>query len=131
MLRYPVDNMISIYWFWKALSRGSSPLHNYFLDNDLSIIEIVRLPILRWLFSQTYFGGFDMGRFDIVGKFEDREAVLNRLSTSLGVPLDVTVRENVTPECDERNAMTNDQQLRRRLEDILVDDIKFYERYAG
>ncbi|HET6609453.1 MAG TPA: hypothetical protein VFG62_22465, partial [Rhodopila sp.] len=128
MLRYPVDNIMSIYWFWKSFSQGTEPLHAFFLENDLTVIETARLPILRYLFSVSYFGGFDMGRFDIIGRHEDRETALTKLSCLIETPLDVHTRENITAQSEERKQMESDPWLRRRLEDILKEDIRFYER---
>jgi hypothetical protein len=130
ILRHPVDNIISIYWFWKAFDRGTEPLHDFFLRNGLTIIETARLPLLRYLFSNSYFGGFDMGRFDIIGRHDDRERALTKLSCLIETPLDIETRENITAPSEEREQMESDPRLRRRLEDILSEDIRFYERYT-
>lgn len=130
MLRHPVDNIMSIFWFWKTFSVGTEPLHSYFLTQKLSIVEAAQLPILRRLFSETYFGGFDMGRFDLIGRHEAREDTLIALSQGIGTSLDLAIRENITPDSDERLEMVENLMLRRQLEDILVDDVRFYERYA-
>ncbi|MBU6448555.1 MAG: hypothetical protein KGQ26_02910 [Rhodospirillales bacterium] len=130
MLRHPVDNIMSIFWFWKTFSAGTEPLHSYFLAQNLSVVETAKLPILRRLFSETYFGGFDMSRFNLVGRHEAREDTLHTLSQRIGIPFDVTIRENVTPDSGERLAMAENPMLRRQLEDVLADDIRFYERYA-
>ena len=126
MLRHPVDNIMSIFWFWKNFPEGTEPLHSYFLAQNLSVVETAQLSILRRLFSETYFGGFDMGRFNLIGRHEARKATLNTLSQKVGMPFDLTIRENVTPESDERLEMMNNPQIQRQLEDILVDDMRFY-----
>ncbi|MDE1897265.1 MAG: hypothetical protein KGH91_09330, partial [Rhodospirillales bacterium] len=130
MLRHPVDNIMSIFWFWKTFSVGTEPLHSYFLTQNLSVVETAQLPILKRLFSETYFGGFDMGRFNLIGQHEARQDTLNSLSQKIGMPFDLAIRENVTPESDERLEMMNNPQIQRQLEDVLVDDMRFYERYA-
>jgi hypothetical protein len=108
----------------------SDALHEYFRDNGLTVVETARLPLLRWLFSRTYFEGFDMSRFDIVGRHTDRENAIRALSERIGAPLDIAVRENITPESLEYEEARADQALRIQLENILADDIRFYERYA-
>lgn len=130
LLREPVDNLLSIYFFWKTLPRSASPLHCYFLDNDLSLTETARLPTLRWLFSRTYFGGFDMARFNLVGRHEARAEALSRLSADIGVTIGRSGRVNETPPSPERDAAAGDTRLRSLLGNILSDDIRFYEAHA-
>lgn len=127
MLRHPVSNIISIYTFWKTLESQGQPLHDYFLREQLDIIETARLPLLRWLYSQTYFGGFDMGRFDMIGRHEDRGTDLLRLGTLLGLTIDGNEYSNSTPLSHERDELLADHALLRRLHIILADDIRFYE----
>lgn len=71
-----------------------------------------------------------MGRFDLIGRHEAREDTLIALSQGIGASLDLAIRENITPDSDERLEMVENLMLRRQLEDILVDDVRFYERYA-
>jgi hypothetical protein len=130
LLREPVDNMISIYFFWRQMVRQNDPLHDYFLDNNLGLVDAARLPLLQRLLSWTYFGEFDMGRFDLIGRYDDRETALARLAHQYGADFDFSARENVTPLSEERHAARTDPKLRRQLEDILADDIRFFERYA-
>jgi hypothetical protein len=132
LLRHPVDNILSIYFFWRAMERQpGDALHSYFLDNNLTIAETAKLPLIRWLFSRTYFEGFDMNRFDIIGRHSNREVALGELSARIGFSLDTKIRENVTPASDGRIEAANDMKLRRDLEGILSDDIKFYERFSS
>jgi hypothetical protein len=130
MLRHPVDNILSIYFFWKTMKREDDPLHDYFLDNNLTIIETAQLPLLRRLYSKTYFEGFDMDRFDLIGRHSDREHGLKKLSERIGTPLDINICENVTAQSEARIEACADRALLGQLEDILVDDIRFYERYT-
>src|SRR5437868_9585637 len=67
LLRHPLDNIISIYFFWKTLSSQGQPLHDYFSSRQLDILDMARLPLLRHLYSRTYFGSFDMSRFNLIG----------------------------------------------------------------
>lgn len=127
LLRHPVSNMISIYSFWKSLPSQNHSLHDYFLSKRLSIIELAHLPALRWLYSRTYFGGFDMDRFNLVGRHEHREDALARLADAIGVDLDKHNHENSTPVSEERKALMSDPLLLGRLHTILADDIRFYE----
>ena len=131
LLRHPVDNIVSIYLFWKALPPQGQPLHDYFVARSLDILGMARLPLLRQLYSQTYFGTFDMLRFDIVGRQEDRATVLKKLSQVAGVPIDSSVTVNVTGASAEREELLANRSLMQQLHDILEEDIRFYEKYCG
>jgi hypothetical protein len=131
LLRHPVDNIVSIYFFWKALPPQGQPLHDYFLARSLDILAMARLPLLRHLYSRTYFGGFDMRRFDLVGRHEDRATALKKLSQVAGVPIDSSVSVNVTTATPERNELLSDRRRMQELHDILEEDIRFYEKYCA
>jgi hypothetical protein len=130
ILRHPVDNIISIHFFWKTLARGHDALHDYFLAQNLSLLETAKLPLLRHLFSKTYFQGFDMGRFNLVGRHDSRDAVLAKIGALTGGTFETGIHENVTQPTPERQEAASSPRMRRALEDILVDDIRFYERFA-
>lgn len=133
-LRHPVSNLISIFFYWKKyVQYPSTGLYNYFVEQNLNVFELARLPLLRYLFSKTYFGGYDMGRFDFVGCHERREDSFRRLSRMLGVELDTLVWCNETDsggKSRERLELENDRSNIAKLEDILSDDIRFYEKYV-
>lgn len=67
ILRHPIDNVISIYTFWKSDRSNPTGLHAYFLANELDVLQLAQLPLIRHLYSYSYFGGFDMERFDAIG----------------------------------------------------------------
>jgi hypothetical protein len=130
LLRHPVDNIISIFFFWKQMPANSEPLHDYFLKNELDIIQTARLPLLRTLYSETYFGDFDMSRFDLIGRHENRESALAKLARQFNVGLDATIRDNVTPHSEERLTANSETRLRSEFESILLQDMRFYDRHA-
>jgi hypothetical protein len=127
-LRHPVDNLISIYYFWKALPEVGNPVHTRFLHEHPSILEFAMYSGIRTLMSETYFGGFDMSRFDFIGFYETRNADIPRLSEELGLPLSSAYYENRTVETGERHPLDADNSIRRRLNDLLAADVAFYER---
>ena len=131
-LREPVENLISIYFFWKSFPRNNSALHTYFLDHNLTIEETAGLPALRRLFTGSYFPDFDMSTFDLIGDVSTYPRDLARLGDLLGRPLEPVV-ENVNRLRSEPrdgglsyDAAIADAALRARLEDILAEDLKFY-----
>lgn len=130
LLRPPVENVISIYFYWKYVQTGSNVLHDYLLRENLNLREFARLPLVRNLYSFAYFDGFDMGRFDILGDYRNRASTIARLSATIGHPLASEERLNVTPPSEERQAVEADEALKADLRDILIEDIRFFERYA-
>ncbi len=129
VLRHPVDTIISIYWFWSSYE-SDSPLHRYFRERRLSVEELARLPLLRRLMSETYFGGVDMSRFSLIGRHEARAESLAALASLLGVTLPPDEAKNQTPNQEGLLDMLSDGALRRRLVNLLAEDVAFYERWA-
>lgn len=130
LLRDPVQNVISIYFFWKGAAAPFDPLHEYVLKNGLSLLEVADLPIVRDLYHRTYFESFDMRRFSLIGNHDDRAAFYARLSRITGRALDADVHENITPPSEERRAFESDPKAMRALRDILRQDVKFFEKWA-
>jgi len=131
-LRHPINNVISIYRFWRAHPPEiwNTPLYRYFKENDLSIQRLAMLPTIRFLYSKTYFGEFDMDCFDFIGDYRDYTHELQRLGSLLEVEFDLGVRLNITQEIADDDPRFNQSDI-AALSNILADDISFYERYAG
>lgn len=130
MLRHPVDNIVSIYFFWKTCLPHGNPLHDYFVTQELSLIDMAKLPALRFLYSEIYFGGFDMDKFSVVGRYDDRPEYFRSLKYKLGLELDSSIELNVTVPDNDRGYVLSDHKLIRVLQDILKEDMLFYERHA-
>lgn len=128
-LRHPVDNVISIYYFWKMCDNGHS-LFNYVREQQLTLLNVARLPIIRYLLSRTYFGGIDMSRFDFIGFMDSYAKDLRHLSQLLSIPVvESKVNINAYPRYkDEVGMIRSDSRLMSALRDCLVEDISFYER---
>lgn len=131
-LRHPVDNVISIFRFWSAHppQMWDSPLFHYFKENALSVQRLAMLPAIRFLYSKMYFGGFDMSRFEFIGDYRDYPRELQRLGGLLGVEFDLSLRLNVTQDIRGDGPKSTPLDT-SGLSEILAEDIKFYERYAG
>jgi hypothetical protein len=130
MLREPVENLISIYYYWKSLFATEFTSHAVFefvKNQRLSLLEMAEIPSLRRLMSRTYFGGYDMGRFDVIGTYDNRIAFVEAVSKLIGVPLAAHIRENVTPPSEERDNILADAKVNATLRNLLQDDIRFYE----
>jgi SAM-dependent methyltransferase len=127
-LRHPVDNLISIYSYWKSLMTPGHELHGRFLRERPSIFDFAAYPGIRRLMSETYFGEFDMNRFDFIGFHETRDVDVRRLAEALNLPLVAEIHENKTIHSTERQQLEADPSIRLRLEDLLAEDVAFYER---
>jgi hypothetical protein len=131
-LRHPIDNVMSIFRFWSANppDMWDNQLFRYFKRNKLSAQRLAMLPAIRFLYTKTYFGGFDMSRFDFIGDYRQYSRELQRLGDRIGVEFDLSMRLNVTPEIQDQNMQGLSVDI-DELSGILADDINFYEKYAG
>jgi hypothetical protein len=130
-LREPVDNLISIYYYWKSLfdkpGYTDHAVFEFVKKERLSLLETAEIPCVRRLMSSTYFGGYDMGRFDVIGTHDDRTAFVDAVSGLIGVPLAADIRTNVTPPSEERDNVLADSKVIAKLRDLLQDDIRFFD----
>jgi hypothetical protein len=130
-LRHPIENIISIYAFWKTFETPTSGLHAYFLKNNLDIVSLAKLPLLRYLYSQTYFGDWDLSKLDYIGFIEERTQSFANLSQMLGVSLDSEIYVNKTDhkinDRAEYNSIVQSLDIRLKLESLLIDDIRLYD----
>jgi hypothetical protein len=129
-LREPVDNLISIYYFWRNFPPSGYPPHERFLSDEPTIFEFATYPELRQLASDAYFGGVDLGALDFVGFYEQRAADMDRLSAMLDIPLrpEVYLNRTSTAFDDERNELKSDSHAMAWLREMLSEDVAFYER---
>jgi hypothetical protein len=123
ILREPVDNLLSIYRFWRQAPAGDT-LHDYFLKQNLSPLELARLPLINRLMSETYFGSWDMTSFDFVGDYADYGGAVCQIAELLGVPLSECA-ENVSPKEDFA------PEIRSELANLLAPEIAFYHQWRG
>ncbi len=126
-LRHPLDNLISIYSFWKKMPEHGNFIHRRFLEEQPSLLAFSQHASLRCLMSEVYFGGYDMNRFDFIGFYENRVVDLAKLSEKIGVNISPDIRYNSTRYDDEDESRRHDQDLRKKLTDVLSQDIRFYE----
>ena len=82
------------------------------------------------MFTQAYFGGWDMRRFSYIGRLEDRAAAMRALSELVGAELSAERHENANPPRPEIGECLQDAALLKRLERILSTEIRFYERWT-
>lgn len=127
-LRDPVDTILSIHSYWQTLGHGRNSLHDYFLNNNLDVFEMARLPMLRYLLTRNYFQNVDMRSFDFIGRFESFSDDLQRLSTKINLPLNANIHLNqMKTDADHNLDLSNDHNVRARLRDILIEDVLFFE----
>lgn len=129
-LREPVDNLISIYYFWRQSNNPGHALYNLFKKMSPDIFEFSEFPLIKRLMSQTYFGDVAMSDFNFVGFHERRAIDLTRLSTELGFEIESEWHENRTSaeERESRIDIMSDHKAIKRLRRSLADDCAFYDR---
>jgi hypothetical protein len=134
-LRDPVDNLISIYYYWDSLRQNKSTdghsLFKYFSQSKLSLLEFATIPLIRDLMSWTYFRNIDMKCFDVIGDYSDLDRYLTRIGKLINVKFGAMPKLNVTTPSPERQATLEDSRLLGRLRDLVADDLRFYERYCN
>ena len=91
-------------------------------------MDFAKYPGIQRLMSDTYFGGFDMNRFDFIGFYETRDVDIPRLASSLGLPLVAETYIHKTIMSAERLSVEADASIRQSLNDLLTEDMVFYER---
>ncbi len=127
-LRDPVQNLISIYFYWQTLPANDNPVHQKFLRERPDVITFAAYPAFSRLMSQTYFGGFDMRRFDFIGFHESRQEDIVTLGRLLGLPLRADIHENASPSDLRKAALLADASTLDRLRALLREDLAFYDR---
>ena len=125
-LRHPVSLVLSFYCFLKNWGVPSHELHKRLLKEQPSVVQFARWPQIQRLASQTYFGDFDMHRFDFIGSFENRAADLKRLGAELGLALEGVLHDNRLVKDAERERLKSDPALQSELAELLREDIVFY-----
>jgi hypothetical protein len=127
-LREPVDNLISTYFYWRGFRKPGHDLHARFLRDRPSLVEFATYPGIQRLMSETYFGGFDMERFNFIGFHETRDRDMRALASILQLDLDASIQDNKTRATVGRLWTTMDRNTIDRLKHHLADDIDFYNR---
>jgi len=134
-LRNPIENLISIYFYWKTLKNTNNPVHDYVTENNLSLLEFASLPKMRWLYTKVYFSDYDMNKFSFIGDFSNLKSEMTRLSDLIDVNIDSGIHENKTNLEDKQESVRRksecDKNTVRVLEQLLREDISFYEMHKG
>lgn len=129
-LRHPVDNIISIFNYWSSIPTQPHSLHQQFKNAPVDLLEFAKIDSLRYLYTRTYFGEWDMAKFDFVGAHENREADLDRLGKRLGVDFDPSIYVNPTTDWNPAEKPVVEAETMETLSTILSEDIALYEASA-
>lgn len=128
-LREPVDNLLSIYYYWKNCERHGYPPHERFLRESPSVFEFAQWPVMKGWASRWYFGGVDMERFNFVGFYERRDSDISKLSRLLNIDIRTDIHLLSTSNgAAERRAILADQSAVAQLRDHLREEVAFYEQ---
>jgi hypothetical protein len=93
-VREPVERAISYFHYWKRLPRHGNPLHDFFLDQDLSLVEFASHPAMVNEYSY-YLGRIPLEDFFFVGLMERFDTDVALLAHRMGWPRPDVPRENV------------------------------------
>jgi hypothetical protein len=128
-LRNPVDNLVSIYFFWRDFPDTGNYWHSKFLREKPSILEFARYGPFQRHMSEAYFGGFDMNHVDFIGFHETRMDDYRKLESLINLPLRGDLHANKTENGrEERAAMMQSKETMGALADLLADDLRFYDQ---
>lgn len=137
ILREPIDRAMAHYFYWKKRDSHGQLLHDYVTQYKLSFMDFVRLPTIRWFYTQTFFRDVDMGQFQVIGRFDKCTQNWGEFLGSLGLKANARFRHlNPTSRLDElyetrRQEILQDAATLGRLRELLAQDISFYERHVS
>jgi len=134
ILRHPVGRTVSHYFFWtSSFDFKDHPLRRYVVEEKLDLLGFARLPAIRYFYTRQMFRDVDMGRFDVVQRYETLGAESSAFLSRIGVagPLETVnaTEPLLSPEKrQEREAARSDPKILGTLNALLADDIRFYEQ---
>lgn len=130
-LREPVERLISHFFYLKSAVWRGSILHERVLRGDIDILEFAALPQMRDFYGKYFFRGFDMGRLDFIGiseKYDDEILRLQKIISIEAPVLKLNVNSNADYFSSKQEILSNVTKM-KSLEDVLAEDIKFYQKY--
>jgi hypothetical protein len=133
-LRDPIERALSQYYFWKYYQANNHPLHAYFLEMDLTVLEFIQLPHITGFYSKIFFPEDEIRRFDFVGDFSRFGSEAKRLGRLLGASFVNIPVENSSPDpkyTEYRDAFLCDGKAMAAVRDALRDELTFYEANVG
>lgn len=130
ILREPVENLLSIYFFWLDFPVSENPIHKKFVTEKPSVLEFAEHYPIRYLMTRHYFRNFDMNRFDFIGFNDLRTESLEKISLLAENELKASVHINKTGEQhrQSRQEIMAHKKVLSDLRSFLKNDIEFYEK---
>lgn len=129
VIREPVTRLLSHYFYWQSMPRGSNTLHRYVLDNQLSLDDFARLPMVRYFYTRVYFCETVPGDFDFIGAFEVLPKAIATIGQGIGRAIDLEF-ENRNESALYHETLADLQNNKARFHNLarlLEQDIRFYE----
>jgi hypothetical protein len=137
LLREPIDRMLSLYFNWKfsppsMLKNKMGAFRREVQRGDIGLVDFASQPSMANRLHRFYFGGFDMGRFDLIIPHDNYSEGVLYLGKMIGKPLTVEVKNVSSSRSlayeEARREVMADEATMGRLRDILRAEIEFYER---
>ena len=129
-LREPVQRLLSHFFYMRSRKSPGNAIHDRVVSGDISILDFAALPQMRHFYSKYFFRDFDMGKFDFIGISEQYDTEIRRLQKLISIEAPI-LRLNVNTASEyisEKNEFLNDAAKIKSIEDILSDDIRFYQK---
>lgn len=130
MLREPVSWIVSLHEYWSHLAdmgHGGHTIFQEFSETRPSVVELAKIPEIRWIFSRSYFEGCDREDFTFVGTQERWDESRRALSILTGAELE-PMAVNVTPR--SRQSLPVSLPERIELRRLLAEQIDFYREWT-
>jgi hypothetical protein len=129
-MRHPVERLIAHYYFWLSFARQGHTLHDYVLDNDISLLQFARIPFMRYFYTRVFFRDVDMKVFDFIGRYENMQQESRRLSRLIGkeIVLEHLNRNPHKAYVERHRKIMEDRKTVAALRESLAEDICLYER---
>ena len=129
-IRHPVERLIAHYYFWLSIAKHGHTLHDYVLDNDISLLQFARIPFMRYFYTRVFFRDVDMKAFDFIGRYENIHQESQRLSRLICKEI-VFEHLNRNPHeayVERYREIMEDRKTVAALRESLAEDIYFYEK---
>ena len=138
LLREPVDRVLSLYFNWRFTpfemlqnEPRKTGIRRKVRDGRIELLEFAQRRGIADSMHERYFGGFDMGRFNLIIIHSSYAAGVQQLSQRIDAPLLVEHKNVSSSRSDaymnERRRIESDPKIMQNLREILQKEIEFYE----
>jgi hypothetical protein len=134
IIRHPIPWAISLYNFWSQMRTDGEAAHGLFkefCDRNLTLIELLELPPIQKIYSQTYLSGVDPSDFSFIGNHEKYSEAVEKVGEIFGVKLNEN-KERIGNYKNSKAVHRGDLKLgdRIKINKLLKSEIDLYNQYV-